>query len=164
MGADVKRGKNQKPFDGKVYYDYIMWIDSDIIFTVEQFQKLLIHKKDIMSGLYYMEGGRQFATVADWDEEYFKKNGYFKFLQNEDIDREKDKIEVSYTGMGFMLVKSGVFESMEYPWFRPINMKIGEMVDFTMEDVAFCIRAKEKGYKIYVDPNVIVGHEKRIIL
>ena len=27
LGADVMRGKNQKPFDGKLDYDYLMWID-----------------------------------------------------------------------------------------------------------------------------------------
>jgi hypothetical protein len=33
-----------------------------------------------------------------------------------------------------------------------------------MEDVAFCHKAIEKKYNIYVDPTVIVGHEKKIIL
>lgn len=27
LGADVSRGKDQKPFDGKIDYDYLMWID-----------------------------------------------------------------------------------------------------------------------------------------
>lgn len=63
-----------------------------------------------------------------------------------------------------MLVKRGVFESMEYPWFRPIEKKIGNMVDFTMEDVAFCIQAKERGYKVEIDPLVRVGHEKKVVL
>lgn len=66
--------------------------------------------------------------------------------------------------MGFILVKKGVFESMEYPWFKPIEKKIGNMVDFTMEDVAFCLTAREKGFEIYVDPTVRVGHEKKVIL
>ena len=39
-GADVRRGKKQKPFDG-LPYDYMMWIDSDIIFNNESFEKLL---------------------------------------------------------------------------------------------------------------------------
>jgi GT2 family glycosyltransferase len=37
------------------------------------------------------------------------------------------------------------------------------MVDFTTEDVAFCLRAREKGYTVYVDPQVRVGHEKKIV-
>jgi hypothetical protein len=48
--------------------------------------------------------------------------------------------------------------------FRPIEKKIGDMVDFTMEDVAFCLQAREKGIKILVDPEVRVGHEKNVVL
>jgi hypothetical protein len=164
LGADVMRGVSQKPFDGKIDYDYLMWIDADILFTPPQLARLLGHGKDIVSGLYLMDGGSRFATVTNWDEEHFIKNGSFNFLSAQDIEGKGGLIDVSYTGMGFMLVRKGVFESLEYPWFKPIEKQIGSMVDFTMEDVAFCLRAKEKGYKILIDPEVRVGHEKRTIL
>lgn len=163
LGADVSRGKDQKPFNGQVDYDYIMWIDSDIVFTPKQFQKLVDHNKDIISGVYMMDDGKHFATCKDWDEEYFKEHGQFKFLTLNDIEEKEVLLEVSYSGMGFMLIKKGIFESMEYPWFKPIEKKIGNMVDFTMEDVAFCLKAKEKGFKIYIDSTVRVGHEKKVV-
>lgn len=164
LGADVSRGEDQKPFNGQLDYDYIMWIDSDILFHPEQILRLISHNKDIVSGIYMMSGGNAFATVKDWDEEYFKQNGCFKFLTPEDIKDQKDLIEVSYTGMGFMLIKKGVFESMKYPWFRPIEKRIGSMTDYTSEDVSFAIRAKENGYKVFIDPTIRVGHEKKIVL
>lgn len=176
LGADFIKGKYQKPYNGQIDYDYIMWIDSDIIFTPRQFQRLLSHEVDIVSGVYLMEGGEYLATVKDWDEEFFKTHGYFKFMKPEDIkhpvQREAIKnnktkealIEVSYTGMGFILVKRGVFESLEYPWFRPIETTIGSMVDFTMEDVSFCLQARDKKYKIFIDPMVRVGHEKKVVM
>ena len=164
LGADVMRGKNQKPFDGKLDYDYLMWIDSDIMFTPARFGRLLNHDTDIVAGVYPMEDGRTLATVIDWDEEYFKKQGSFNFLTLQDIDGKEDLIEVAYTGMGFMLVKKGVFESMEYPWFRPIEKQIGDAVDFTMEDAAFCLKAAEAGFKVFIDPTVRVGHEKKVVL
>ncbi len=34
----------------------------------------------------------------------------------------------------------------------------------TMEDVSFCLRAKENGFKIHIDPAIRVGHEKKIVL
>ncbi|MDD5687447.1 MAG: hypothetical protein PHE88_06420 [Elusimicrobia bacterium] len=163
LGADISRGENQKPFDGKIDYDYLMWIDSDIIFTPQQFQKLLNQDKDIVSGVYSMEGGGQFASVKDWDEKFFEKNGYFQFLTPKDIEKSNDLMEVSYTGFGFILIKKGVFESILYPWFKPLEKRIGNMTDFTMEDVGFCLRAKEKGFKIWIDPQIRVGHEKKII-
>lgn len=164
LGADVNRGKNQKPFDAKIDYDYIMWIDSDIIFEINQLLKLIEHKKDICSGLYLMEGGKNFACVKDWNEEFFQKNGHFQFLSHDDIKDQKELMSVNYVGMGWMLVKKGVFESVEYPWFEPIRKKIGDAIEFTMEDVAFCHKAIECGYKIYIDPTIIVGHEKTVIL
>ena len=102
--------------------------------------------------------------MKDWDEEYFKKNGSFQFLTAKDIEGKGELLEVNYTGMGFMLVKNRVFESLTYPWFRPIEKRIGDSLDFTMEDVGFCLRAKEKGYKIFVDPQIIVGHEKKTVI
>lgn len=162
LGGDVSRGKDQKPFDGKLDYDYLMWIDSDQIYSFQQFKKLLDDNKDIVAGIYHMENSSAYAAVEKWDEEFFSSHGHFRPLVDSDLGN--DLIEVCYSGMGFMLVKNGVFESLEYPWFRPIDKQIGNMVDFTMEDVGFCLNAKEKGFKIYIDPQVRVGHEKRMII
>ena len=34
------RGPNQKPWDGKLEYDYQLWIDSDIVFDTAKFWQL----------------------------------------------------------------------------------------------------------------------------
>ena len=164
LGGDVMRGAAQKPFNGELDYDYICWIDSDTLVAPQQFQQLLSHDKDIISGLYLMEGDNAFATVQHWDEEYFKKHGCFQFLTPQDINGKEGLLKVDYTGMGFMLVKKGVFESLEYPWFRPLEKRIGNMVDFTMEDVGFCLQARERGWNVLVDTGVRVGHEKKILI
>ncbi|MBD3391957.1 MAG: hypothetical protein GF418_07800, partial [Chitinivibrionales bacterium] len=52
LGGDVMRGPGQKPFGGKLEYDYVMWIDADVLFTPEQFERLLKHDRDIVSGVY----------------------------------------------------------------------------------------------------------------
>ena len=164
LGADVLRGPDQKPFNGKIDYDYIMWIDSDQIFKPDHFFELLSHQQDIVSGLYLMEGGKYFAAVKDWDADYFKTNGSFKFLEHSSLPTDGKLLEVAYSGFGFMLIKRGVFESMKYPWFEPriISFENG-VTDFASEDASFCLKARENGYKIFIDPNVIVGHEKSIV-
>lgn len=164
LGADVRRGEDQKPFDGNIDYDYIMWIDSDIIFTTNQFEKLLSNDLDICGGVYLMEGGQQFAAVKNWDEEMFQKNGSFDFLTPSDINKSTSLMEVSYTGFGFLLIKRGVFEKIKYPWFGPKFSKMGNCYDFASEDVSFCMRAKESGFKIHIDPTVWVRHEKMVKL
>jgi hypothetical protein len=160
LGADITRGKCQKPFDGKLDYDFIMWIDSDILFSPAQFQRLIGYNVEIVSGIYLMEGGEALATVEKWDEEHFRAHGCFQFMTLDDVKGKEGLIDVAYTGMGFMLVKKGVFEKLEYSWFKPLEKQIGDMVDITMEDVAFCLRIREKGIHVLIDPMVRVGHEK----
>lgn len=73
LGGNVLNGANQKPYNGQLDYDYMMWIDSDVIFSVDQFIKLLQYQKDIVGGLYLMEDNYHYATVENWDEEFLKK-------------------------------------------------------------------------------------------
>lgn len=164
LGGDTLRGPKQKPFNGNLDYTHLMWIDNDIIFSPNQFKTLLDHDKDIVSGIYMMSDKKNFATVENWDIEYFKKNGAFQFLNEDSIKQRKGLIDVAYTGLGFMLVKKGVFESLEYPWFQPIFHEIGTARDFSSEDTSFCKMIREKGFNIWVDPQIRVGHEKKVIL
>ncbi len=168
LGGSSTGGKKQKPFQGQVDYDYIMWIDSDQVFNPEHFFNLLKKAKqtkaDILSGLYLMQGGECFATVKDWDKDFFKKNGYFKFLTPKDIENQKEIFKVSYTGFGWLLVKQGVFESLEYPWIQPTWFDEDGICEMTTTDCGFMHRAAEKGFDTYVDPTIIVGHEKSTIL
>jgi hypothetical protein len=167
LGGDVLRGENQKPFDGKLDYDYLMWIDSDIIWHPSQVLALIKHQQDIVQGVYYTEDGQTFPFCEYWDEDFFERNGYFKFINVERLEQLRKKgglHEVYYGGLGFTLVKGGVFEQLKYPWFETEKLRIGNSVDICMEDVHFCIKARRVGFKILIDPFIHVGHKKGIIL
>jgi len=43
LGANVLRGPNQLPWDGKLEYDWQLWIDSDIVFSTEKFYQLVLN-------------------------------------------------------------------------------------------------------------------------
>jgi len=164
LGGNVLRGIHQKPFGGTLSYDLLLWIDSDIVFSFEQLVQLIKRDKDIVAGHYLMQGGKQLAVVEDWDTDYFKANGTFRFMTPEDLAGKTDLFEVAYTGFGFVLMKYGVMESLDYPWFRPVNHDMGEISDFSSEDASMCCLLREKGFKIFVDPMVKVGHEKEAVL
>lgn len=206
LGADVLRGKDQKPFDGKLDYDFIMWIDSDQVFSVNSFKSLLKHDKDVVSGLYLMKNGQQYTTVRNWDESNFLNKGSFEFLNRKtlmewldenadgEIEEKKDKLgnpykdyskckiplmPVSYSGLGWTLVKKGVYEKLSYPWFygtkitmnKTVSIGEGdditenrEIVDYTAEDVTFFLNLKKINITPYVEVSSIVGHEKPIVL
>ena len=168
LGGASKYGSKQLPFNGKVDYDYIMWIDSDIVFTVNDFINLLNMHKDIASGLYKTADGHHYATVEKWDKNFYANNGSFQFLTDDLIGERTEPFKVEYTGFGWILIKKGVFESLEYPWFQPLweefEVNGKTFREFTMEDVAFCRMITKKGYDIFVDPKIKVGHEKMLIL
>ena len=161
LGGDVTAGPDQKPFQGKVDYDAIMWIDSDIVFKPEDFFSLLESPHDVTAGMYMMEDMKNYAIVKEWDEEYFKKNGTFEFVKAEDMAKATNRyMKVAYSGMGWMLMRKGVLEEVKYPWFYGDLQKIGVMQDMMAEDVALCRKLNE----IYVDTTIRVGHQKKVIL
>ena len=169
LGANVLRGPDQKPWDGKLEYDYQLWIDSDIVFDTEKFYRLVVHDKYIAAGWYMTEDGRT-TSVAHWLEEGdFRSNGgVMNHETGESMSKRKKPFTVDYTGFGWTLIKKGVFEhdKMKYPWFAP-KMQVfesGEVQDMCGEDVSFCLDAMEAGFEIWCDPVIRVGHEKTRII
>lgn len=170
LGGDVLKGPDQKPFQGEVEYDAMMWIDSDIVFKPEDFFRIIESPHDVTAGLYMMEDLQHLAVVKDWNDEYFQKYGTFKFLRPDDVVGAPEYIEVAYAGMGWMLIRKGAVESLKYPWFWSDLQKIGGsdggpvLTDMSSEDVAFCRALKEAGYPIHVDTKLRVGHQKKMII
>jgi hypothetical protein len=174
LGADNRAGEHQIPFQGKLNYDYMMWLDTDINFTVEQVVSLFetMQKKkhvDVLCGIYLTADGHHSTIVKDWDVNFFLKTGMFPFLTipqlKEEAAKTADKLaKVFYAGMGFMMVRKGAFEKVTYPWFEPVMHEIEMSRDFSSEDVSLCWKWAEKGVGIYIDPEIVVGHEKSIVI
>lgn len=172
LGADVSKGEYQKPFQGTVDYDFIIWIDSDILFNPKQIIELMNSPYNITCGLYMMEDMKHYAVVKHWDTEFFKNNFTFQFITREYMDERKDQeryMEVAYSGMGFMCIRKGVIEKLKYPWFcRPLERIVSkdgiEMVEMSSEDVCFCRNLQDAGEKIMLDTSIIVGHEKLLAI
>ena len=133
-------------------YDYLMWIDSDMVFEPFDFKQLLSHDEDIVSGLYMIQ---KTAGIYDIPDEYacvgLNGNKFNRF----EYEGTRKLVQVRANGMGFMLVKKGVFESIDKPF--DLTLEKGE-------DIVFQIKALEQGYKSYVDTSVILGHEKSFII
>jgi hypothetical protein len=164
LGGDILKGADQKPFQGQVEYDAIMWVDSDIVFKPSDFFALLESPHNVTGGLYMMEDMQHFATVKEWNDEYFKQTGTFKFLRPDDVIGVPQYMKVAYTGMGWMLIRKGVIEKLKYPWFRSDVQSIGDVTEILSEDVSFCRALADAGHDIYVDTKIRVGHQKLVTL
>ena len=122
LGANVLKGPDQLPWQGKLNYDYQLWIDSDIVFNLESFYKLVWMDKDIAAGWYCTEDGKT-TSVAHWlEEDEFEQNGGVMNHEMVDgIQKRRKPFTCDYTGFGWVMIKKGVFENpeMKYPWFAP---------------------------------------------
>lgn len=164
LGGDNTHGKQQKPFGGNVPYDYMVWIDSDMVWRGTDVLKLIEMDVPIASGCYLMQDNTHYTIVENLDYTQLAEQGTFKFMNRTDLDEKTAPFKASYVGFGFVVIARGVFESMEYPWFRPRWVEHNNFYDFTAEDVGFCWTAQDTGYEILVNPAVRVAHEKTIML
>jgi hypothetical protein len=173
LQADNYAGTMLTPFRGQVPYDYIMWIDSDIIFKTEDLFELLKMNKDIAAGWYVQSNGGPLSdqsTVVERmnDQELYEK-GSNRYETIEDMSRRTEPFKVDYCGFGWMLIKKGVYEKIPYPWFVPRVVQLQKpdgtiLEDVCSEDISMCQDFKKYGFDIWVHPKVRVGHQKIIIL
>lgn len=138
----------------KLEADYVMWFDSDMTFKPDTMLQLLKdieqNECDIVSGLYCRRT-RPYTPVAfsKFDIEAEDKTATF-----EDYKGELEGLhEVEGVGFGCVLMKSDVIFEMFSKYgdcFAPIG-KAGE-------DLSFCWRARQLGYKMFLDADVKCGH------
>ena len=146
---------NTKPLEGKVTYDKILWIDSDMAWTPEDVTKVYESDKDVVSGAYMQSNG----SVMAFDKLLGKS-----YMHNEVLEM-KEPVRIATAGFGFICFKSGIFEKMSRPWFQmvPTSLEIdGKQYDFPImgEDMSLCKRVTDMGFEIWLDPSVKLIHHK----
>lgn len=147
-GADVACARNALT-EGAIG-DYILFLDDDTIPPVNVIPKLLSHKKDIVSGLYFSKQEPHFPQIFLENKE---NKGRFDSIG----EYEKDKlIEVDACGAGCLLISKEVFKKLKKPYFQFIPR--GEDSPRMGEDFYFCKKAKEAKFKIYCDTSIVCGH------
>lgn len=153
MGGRELRYDKKQIAGGRFTYDKIFWIDSDIVWTPEDFLKLYFADLDVVSGLYLLDDEKSVPVqVVDGFRRLEKAN--VKFLEK--------TFQAGAVGFGFVCIKSGVFESMPRPWFKLARLNRGDERPELMvgEDFSWCYSAIENGFKIWVDATVQVTHRK----
>lgn len=131
-------------------FDYVLFIDSDMVFPKDSIERLINRNVDIVTGVYYARRGNHFPVIFSKvrPKSFFRKQIATKI---EKVD--KPFFEVAGCGMGLCLIKTEVFKKMyakKWEPFRPMRL-LGE-------DLSFCYRASKLGYKIYADSTIELGH------
>ncbi|MBI2597678.1 MAG: hypothetical protein HYW50_00610 [Candidatus Diapherotrites archaeon] len=135
--------------------EFLLWIDSDMVFSVENISMLFLaakqHNADLMSA-FYVTKREPISPVF-----YFEKNGGYE--SPKEVDK-KYVFEVDGVGFGFLLMKMSALKKVAEKYgvakaFHVIDPFNGEDLG---EDLVFCKLAKKEGLKICVDTNNLVGH------
>lgn len=136
--------------------DYVMWFDSDMLFPADTLERMIKHMedgKDIVTGIY-------FRRRAPFTPVLFSKldlaNGKCEGCEDYPEDAP---FEVDGCGFGCVIVRKTVLLDMMLNYRTWFNPEYG-----CGEDLAFCRRAKELGYKIWADPSIKCGHVGQVIV
>ena len=145
----------QKPID------YVLWIDSDMVYKIEDFEKSLqmMKRRNIamLSGLYLTK--RSIANKPVYM--YFDGKDY-KLADN--YPQENALIKVDAVGFGFFLCRGkelmALYEKYGPSLFKLGNDNSGRMVG---EDVIFSMAVTKEKIPMYVWTAIQLGHEGAVM-
>lgn len=135
---------------------HILFIDDDMAYKANALDQLLENSdRDIVSGLYLSRAYPHHPIVFDIADE--EGAAFPMYLLPGDTQRLKPIVAA---GFGFLLVSMRVFEKLEKPYVRLGELNSEQWCD----DIGFCKRVREAGFKLYVDMECCVGHMGTMII
>ena len=139
--------------------DFVMWLDSDMTFAPDTMTRLQQHMeegRDIVTGIYFRRRPPFTPTLFKKLERGEDNHAVFEHYDDYPPD---SLFEVAGCGFGCIMTRTSVLEDMllnYQDWFLPI-CSVGE-------DLSFCLRARELGYKIYCDSSIKCGHVGQLVV
>ena len=129
LGGNVLRGPKQTPFQNTIKYDALIFLSNKITFTPTQFVKLF---NQFEEGYNFLSG---------------RLDGRYK-----KISETEDLIIADYLDFDFVFIRKGIFEELQYPWFRPHTSTTTFEQQFV--DIDICNRIKKTGTELTISKNI----------
>jgi hypothetical protein len=129
-------------------FTHLLFMDTDMTFPQDTIRKLVLHDKDVVSGLYFERYAPYRPMVRKRLDDGYSLADF----------TQAPLIEVDALGAGCMLIKMDVFDKLEKPYFEYRLTKSGVKETFLSEDIVFCERVREAGIKIFCDTTIRCGH------
>lgn len=138
-------------------YDYLFSVDSDIILPKDALTKMLAADCDIVTGMYI----QRIPDTHTLELYMVTPTGGMSNIPYEMIEPHRGLVEIAGCGFGCCLVKGEVFRTLEYPhFFYKSALTMHETVS---EDVYFCMKAREHGFKVWVDTTIVCDHKGSVL-
>lgn len=125
-------------------FTHVLWLDSDMVFNADILEDLMFSGKSFVSGIYHA-----------------RRKGYasciFKRIDLNGVERFEEYpgelFRIAACGFGCVLVSTEILSQVCLHFgtcFMPLP-SLGE-------DIAFCKRATDLGFKLWCEPTVVCGH------
>ncbi|MFH1256279.1 MAG: hypothetical protein V1494_03210 [Candidatus Diapherotrites archaeon] len=141
--------------DKKDPVDYLLWVDSDSVFSPQDVIALVTSaketKSDLLSGFYVSKQEPRKAVAY----RYINKG----FQQMADVPKNT-LFNVDAVGFGFLLMKLSVLKALveKYGLKKAFTVFDEESKEDLGEDLNFCKLAKKEGFNIRLNSAIKIGH------
>jgi len=143
--------------------DSLLMIDDDMTFPMDAVHQLRENKEnwkyDIVMAFCTRRGWPPYPIVYKLQEEKEAPRNLSgdPFHMTTDFN-DGDVVEVDTTGLAFTLIRREVVEAMIDEQWGLNHTRFFKYEHEESEDISFCRRARELGFRIAVDTNVKIGH------
>lgn len=153
--SGVRTDKNRNMIVDKFInenFDYLLFLDTDMIYPKETLVNYIESGKELMGGIYYKRSNPHYPVVYT-----FSDNPDIPFNAIDPLDFESGRIvEVDGIGTGGMFIAKSVFIKLKEAGLDPY-FKYGDnyhlpykTANQTTHDLVFCKKCREIGIQIYV--------------
>ncbi len=169
--APVDRARNQivNFFLGNhARFTHLLFIDSDTVPPPDAFHRLLSHEKPIVSGLTpILNLNKETGRWETYDNCFRQRvSGPDGKIVTHIAERFTGLQEVFRCGSSCILIAREVFERLvpQHAPFYAFECNDDGTEHKRSEDIRFCDMAREVGFKIYADTEVICQHHKKAVI
>lgn len=126
-------------------YEAVLFIDDDMVFEPDLIDRLVALDSPVASAAC-------FKRIPNYDPCFYdslelRGNSLYATPFTKVPDKPFDAVAA---GCACMMIKKEVFQDIKPPYFLPLP-KAGE-------DLTFCFKLAQSGFKIRIDPSIRVGH------
>ena len=132
-------------------FDYVWMIDDDMICPMDTFENLVKHKVDIIAPLAFTRSSPHKPVLYNLTKGWDKSRGENYYINMPVVNYPKNQlVRCDAVGFGSVLIDTKVLKGMQKPYFMTTSG--------AGEDIHFCHKAGELGFKVYMDTNIKLGH------
>ena len=152
----------------KTDFDWILWVDSDIVLTEEALQLVWgvadPKERPVVTGVYFISKENEQAVMAPYPAVFNWTDSDYKIQYLHPLPVNA-LIKVGSAGFGFVLMhRNAVTEMRKVHGNKPYFNETGVGEEFVSEDINFFRMMHKAGVPLYTHTGALVKHMKRFAL